>query len=224
MDPSISKGFGITPTNAAAAQWWRTAPVDVVAKRFSPQVALANYWGLPWAPYSQSITVQLTDPVATVGPFGFPNNNDRISVVSVVDALMLQIDAPNLFPGTQLQPFTNFFYARQSGINATMIIDGSPKYVVAPDFIPIANLVAMTNEAWPSGWVLGYTQSPKMQFSPSIPLSAPPVTVYVTFRMWQPAAAMKMIGMTDGRAVQILRDAGALTDADVAAFQAGGWL
>jgi len=211
-------GMGAAPGQISAGLTWRTAPIKDVAFAISPQVALARHWGLPWAPFEQGIIANMTDPNATVGPFSFQGTNSRLSIVSVVDAIILHMDMPNLNAGNALKPFIDFFFTRQSGIQCNMTIDGSPKYLVIPDFLPIDSAVALVNEQWPAGWALGYAQAPKMQFTPSVTLSAPPVTVTVTFRMWQPAQALKMIAMTDARAVEILAEDGVLTAQEAARF------
>jgi hypothetical protein len=197
---------------------WRTADLKTVAE-MSPQVALARYYKIPWGPFVQSIQGTFTTTTQTIGPFSMGTNaNDRLSLVSVVDMVTLHVDAPTLNPANALKPFIDWFFARQSGIQATMIVDGSPRYVVAPDFTPIDTLVAMITEAWPMGWVLGYTQAPKMQFTTSFALPSVPVTVTCTFRMWQPVNSRLMMAMTDVKAVEILVDKGVLTPEEAAVF------
>ena len=190
---------------------WRTAPLKVVCE-FSPQVALARYWGIPFAPFIQAIQGTFQNATDTIGPFSFPTNA-RLSVVSVVDQVVLHIDAPGLNAGNAMKPFLDWFFARQSGIQATMQINasGPSSYVVTPQFIPIDNLCAMITEAWPSGWVLNYTQNPQMQFTTAFALPSVPVTVTVSFRMWQPTRIRRMQAMSDQRAIELLVGFGVLT-------------
>lgn len=197
---------------------WRTADLKTTCE-FSPQVALARHYKIPFAPFIQAIQCTFQNATDTLGPFSFPTNA-RLSVVSVVDQVVLHVDAPNLNAGNALKPFIDFFFGRQSGIQANMQINssGPGSYVVAPQFIPIDNLCAMITEGWPSGWVLNYTQQPQMQFTTGFALPSNPVTVTVSFRMWQPTRYRQMQGMSDATAVERLVRAGVLTEAEGAEF------
>ncbi len=210
--------IGRAPGALGGGADWRTAPIKAVAA-MSPQIALARSYGIPFAPFLQSIQGTFQNTTDTIGPFPLGTNaNDRTSLVSVCDQVVLHVDAPNLNLGNAFKPFLDFFYARQTGIQATLQVDGSPRYVVAPDFTPIDTLIAMLTEGWPMGWVLGYTQAPKMQFTTSFALPSVPVTVICTFRMWQPTIARPMIGMTDAKALEILVQRGELTQAEADKF------
>ena len=190
---------------------WRTAPLDVTCE-FSPQVAWARYLGISFAPFVQSISGTFQNATDTIGPFSFPTNA-RLSTVSVVDRVVLHIDAPNLNNGNALKPFIDFFFCRQSGIQATMQINssGPGSYAVAPQFIPIDELCAMITEAWPSGWVLNYTQQPQMQFTTGFALPSTPVTVTCAFRMWQPTRFRPLQAMSDQTALDKLLSAGVIS-------------
>jgi hypothetical protein len=209
---------GLGALGALGGADWRTAPLKTVAE-YSPQVAVARYYKIPFGPFIQNITAQFVNNVDTIGPFGLNNNTDRLALVSVVDQLVLHVDSPSLNAGQPLKPFIDWFFARQTGIQATLIIDGTPRWLAAPNFTPIDTLAAMITEAWPMGWVLNYTQAPKMQFTTAIPLLAVPTTVTVSFRMWQPTITRPMMAMTDMKAVEILVDKGVLTQDEAAQFQ-----
>ena len=199
---------------------WRTAPLREVID-WSPQIGLARHWKIPFAPFVQSITACFLDTTDTIGPFALGNasgNNDALSVVTVVDQVLIHIDSPNLNAGNAAQGFLNWFFARQSGIQATMFVDGAPRFEIAPDFTPIDTLADMITEMWPSGWVLNFNQVPKMQFKTSFALPAVPTTVYVTFRMWQPVEISKLVAMTDSRALRILVDEEVLTQEEAECF------
>jgi hypothetical protein len=209
---------------------WRTADLRTVALSFSPQIAMARSMGRKFAPFVQNIVAQFTNATDTIGPFslgsnvgGTQNNSEsRLSMISVVDQIVLHVDAPNLNLGNALKPFIDWFFARQTGVQATLIVDGSPRFVVSPDFTPIDTLVSMITEMWPCGWVLGYTQQPKMQFTTSITLPTTPVTFTITFRMWQPDNASGMIGLTDSSALGYLVGKGILSDADASNYIGSG--
>jgi hypothetical protein len=210
-------GIGTSGNNSTNG-WWRSAPIrEIIA--FSPQVALARYYSIPFAPFVQSITATFSSSTGVIGPFALGQNaNDRLSIVSVVDAMVYDVQPPNYNAGNGAQGFLNWWWARQTGIQATLDIDGTPRYVVAPDYTPIDTLCAMMTEMWPSGWVLNYTQSPKMQFQTTVALPSTPVTITVSFRMWQPVAVRRMLGLTDARAIELLAQAGVITADEASAF------
>ena len=200
---------------------WQTEPPKNLASLGGnwPQVAAARALGVEFAPFVQSINGTFTNATDTIGPFPLGNNAEgRLSQVSIVDRVVLHIDAPNLNSGNALQPFIAWFFTRQSGIQATLIVDGAPRYVVAPDFTPIDTLLDMITEAWPMGWLLGYTQMPKMQFTTSFALPSTPVNVYCTFRMWQPTITNQTMGMTNRSALGILVSQGVLTQSEADAI------
>src|ERR1700690_1027279 len=111
---------------------WRTADLKTVCE-FSPQVALARYYKTPFAPFIQSIVATFTNAQDNIGPFALGvNANDRLSVVSVVDQLIFQVDAPNYNLGNAAKGFLDWWWASQTGVEAKLIGDGSPRYLVAP--------------------------------------------------------------------------------------------
>lgn len=215
---SIGSRAKLGYADASSGIDWRTAPLDVVAE-FSPEVAWCRYLGIAFAPFIQSISATFTNATDTIGPFSFPTNS-RLSVVSVVDQVVLHIDAPSLNAGNALKPFIDWFFGRQSGIQANLSVNssGPGSYVVAPQFLPVDTLCAMITEAWPSGWVLGYTQQPQMAFTTGFALPSTPVTVTCSFRMWQPTRYKQILGMSGADAVEKLGMAGVLTDDQVQRF------
>lgn len=173
--------------------------------QYSPQIALALAQGVPFAPYLLNVRASFTDSTVTVlAPATFENGSTRIDQPSVVDALMLHVDVPNAFPGTQFKPFTDWFFTRQSGIQATLEVTGTPRYQVAPFFTPIDTLATMITESWPGGWVLQHTQGIAMQFSATTPLPPLPVNITVTFRLWQPVGTEEFVDMTSMQAFAAL--------------------
>jgi hypothetical protein len=196
---------------------WLSAPIDELAGQ-SPQVALARAMGVPLRPYLLNIRATMVDTTTTVGPFswsvtggvsGGVVENTRLFQFAIVDRMVFEIDQPQANAGTQLKPLTDFFFGLQSGIQANMVVDPTGSgYSVTSDFTPLRSLMAMTNEAWAYGWVLGYTESIKMQFVPSV-LMQPPTTVICTFRLWQPARCLEeFTGLTDSRAIEKLQSLG----------------
>ncbi len=195
---------------------WRTEPDLKRVCAFSPQIALARYYNLDFAPAVQTIVATFTNTVDAIGPFalGVNNGNDRLSIITVIDQMMLQVDAPNYNDGNAMKGLLDFFWARQTGVNATMLIDGSPRFAVATDPVPVAHLVDMFTEMWPDGWVLNSTQIPKMSFETSFALPSVPVTFTIGFRMWQPENIQRMTGLTDAQAVRILVECNVLCEDD----------
>lgn len=196
---------------------WLGAPLEEVANA-SPLVALARAMKIPLTPYLLNIRATFNDTTTNIGPFtwGITGGNapggqieaTRLSQFAIVDRMIFEIDQPSANPGAQLKPVSDFFFRFQSGIQATMIVDGSPRFSVSSDYTPLSSLCAMFNEQWAYGWVLGFTQSVKMQFNPSS-LLTPPTTVTVTFRTWQAAPDCTFFtGMTNGTAIDKLQQMG----------------
>jgi hypothetical protein len=186
------------------------------AAQYSPQIALAKARSIPFAPYVLNITNTFNDSTTLVSqPQSFQGGQQRLDQASVVDRVMFQIDAPQAFAGTELKSLSDFFYGEQSGIQATMEVQGAPRYAVAPFFTPLRTLCAMFNEAWPFGWCLSETQTISMQFQQVIPVPFPPTTVTVSFRLWQPLGT-EFVGMTAGQARAALAQMGFPTDNSMA--------
>jgi hypothetical protein len=192
---------------------WLAAPLDELAG-VNPQVALARAMKVPLRPTLWNIRATMTDTTTNVGPFswsitggvsGGVVENTRLFQFAIVDRMVFNVIQPQANAGAQLKPLSDFFFRMQSGIQATMIVDPTGSgYSVTSDYTPLELLMAMTNEAWAYGWFLGYTQSVKMQFSPSS-LMTPPTTVICTFRTWQVSQAIDVFtGLTDDRARDLL--------------------
>jgi len=199
---------------------WRTEQDLKRVADFSPQVALARYYKIPFDPSLQTIVGTFTSPVQTLAPISLGVNpgSNRLGIVTVIDQIVLQVDAPNYNVGMANKGLLDFFWARQTGIESTLLVDGSPRYAVAVDPVPIANLLDMFTEMWPYGWVLNSSHIPKMQMSTSFPLPSVPVTVTASFRMWQPRTIQRLTQLTDAMALAQLCKCGVMTDDEIA-----GW-
>lgn len=176
----------------------------------SPVLSYAWAIGLPFVPFHINIRAVFDDNTGNVTQaISFESDNPRLNVSSIVDQIGYQIDAPNYNKNFAGKPEQDFYFQRQSGIQATMIVSGAPRYVVAPNFTPLEGLLSSLQEGWPGGWVLEYTQSVTMQFKQAVPLPSLPTTVTVTFRLWQPGGgqALDLVGMTNDVARQKLADA-----------------
>lgn len=206
---------------AMSASNWATAPIGLVAQ-FSPLLALARAWKIPFAPYLLSVRGTFTDADVTVLPSAaLENGQGRIDQITVVDQVVFNINQPTAFAGSIFKTQSDFFFRQQSGIECTLDVDGAPRYGVAPFFTPINAVADMLAEDWPMGWVLTYNQGIRMAFQSTIPLPSLPTTVIATFRMWQGVGADILIGMTVPQAWDRLRtiyagDADMLAQLDVA--------
>jgi hypothetical protein len=184
--------------------WMGAMPQDYA--QYAPQIALARFKRVPFAPLLLNIQGVFSDPsVLIVNPQSFDSQN-AITQPTIVDRMMFQIDAPNSYAGNQFKSLSDFFYGLQSPITATLQVTGAPRYAVAPNFTPIRALCAEVNEAWPAGWVLNHTQNIQMAFQASSPLVSTPTVVTVTFRLWQPLGTGEFIQMTDGEARRQLQE------------------
>jgi hypothetical protein len=188
---------------------WRTGTIEDVAQ-WNPVIALARAMGAEFVPFHLNIRVSFTDPnINLTNVVSFEGSNERLNMVTIIDELTYQIDTPNLNPGNALQAVNAWFYARQSGIQAQLIVDGAPRYVVSPFFTPLETLLSSLAEGWPMGWTLGYTQTMKMQFKATVPIPVLPANITVTMRCWQPSAGnLFFVGMTDPVARGLLQKLG----------------
>lgn len=179
----------------------------VQALNASPVLAYAWALGLPFVPFHINIRAVFdTNTGNTTQVLSFEGDNPRLNVSSIVDQVGYQIDAPNYNKNFAGKPEQDFYFQRQSGLQANMIVSGAPRYVVAATFTPIEQLMSSLQEGWPGGWVLEYTQSVTMQFKQNVPLPSTPTTVTVTFRLWQPGGgqALDLVGMTNTTAQEKL--------------------
>lgn len=174
--------------------------------QYSPQLALARAQGVQLAPYVLNIRSAFNDATPTTNPASFDgatsnSGNVSISQPSIIDEITYSITAPSAFTGNVFKSMSDFFYERESGIEATLIVDGAPRYAIAPYFTPIENLLSSLAEGWPVGWVLGYTQSILMQFQQKIPVPTFPTNITVTFRIWQPVGTddFQMMSASEAR-------------------------
>jgi hypothetical protein len=168
----------------------------------NPQIALARAKGVDFAPYLLNITGTFSDSTLTTNPVSFQNGNTSITQPSVCDQIVYEIDAPNSFAGSIWKSQNDYFYQLQSGIQATLSVQGAPRYTISPYFTPLRSLLASLSEGWPAGWFLNYNQSVVMQFQQTFGLQSTPTTITCTFRLWQPVGTdeFQMLSAPDARA------------------------
>ncbi len=153
----------------------------------SPRLALAKAMGILIAPYIMTVKATFDTTEATVIPS--KSFSDKVAQDTLVESMIVRITtdrpAPNVF-----QPQSDFFNQYQDGIEATLDVQGAPRYTVAPNFTPLSLLADVVNSAWPKGWLLTYQQQIIMSFQSRFALPDFPTTVYVTFRAWTPTGEM----------------------------------
>ncbi|MDE3097532.1 MAG: hypothetical protein KGK07_16220 [Chloroflexota bacterium] len=170
-----------------------------------PRLALARAMGVPFAPYIMNVkaTFESADTQSV------PNQGADAKCIqdTLIDAMETSIVVA--VPATNpLQPISDFFNKWQSGLEATLEVQGAPRYVVTPKPTPLATLSGlMGNGKWPSGWVLSYQQQLFMSFNAPFALPNYPVQVCCTFRGWVPTSDM-FISMSAAEALSRLQDMG----------------
>ena len=185
---------------------WMTAPIQEVAQ-YSPLLALARAWKVPFAPFVLSARATFTDADVNVLPtVPLENGQGRITQISVVDSLKFTVQQPAAFPGNIFKNQSDDEFKQNSGLSAKMNIMGAPRYAVSPFFTPIDLLadVIGNSPAWPMGWILTYTQSVEFDFQAEIPLPSLPLTIIATLRLWQPYGTDEFVSMSNGQAFKEL--------------------
>jgi hypothetical protein len=172
-----------------------------------PRLALVRALGVPLAPWVINIpftfdTSEADQDLASQGTDG------KITQDTFMDAMVVRVTvdrvAANVFdaPSDYALNFT-------SGIEATLQVDGTPRYEITTDFTPISTLMDVFNgnSKWPFGWCLTYQQQIKMQIRNRIAFPDSPITVVASFRGWQPCTDL-LVNMTNRDAVGRLRQLG----------------
>jgi hypothetical protein len=181
---------------------WMTAPIQEVAQ-YSPLLALARAWRVPFAPFLLSCRATFSSADVTVLPtVGLENGQGRITQISVVDSLLFSLQQPGSFSGNIFKNQSDNQFKQNSGIQATINVDGAPRYAVAPFFTPLETLEDAIGNApqFPMGWILTYTQGINMAFQATIPLPSLPTTIIATYRMWQPYGTDEFVSMSNSQA------------------------
>lgn len=183
-----------------------TAPIQEVAQ-YSPLLALARAWKVPFAPFILSCRATFSSADVTVLPsVALENGQGRITQISVVDDLMFSVLQPASFPGNIFKNQSDTEFKKNSGIQCTLDVDGAPRYAVVPFFTPIETVADVIGNApqFPMGWILTYTQTVRMAFQASIPLPSLPVMITASLRLWQPYGTDEFVSMSNSQAFQQL--------------------
>lgn len=153
----------------------------------SPRLALARAMGIIIAPYVMTVKATFDTTEATVLPS--KSFSDKVAQDTLIDSMIVRIttDRP---PANVFQPQSDYFAQYQDGIEATLDVQGAPRYAVAPNFTPLSTLADVINTGWPRGWLLTYQQQIMMSFQSRFALPDFPTTVACTFRGWVPTGEM----------------------------------
>lgn len=172
----------------------------------SPRLALAKALGIPLAPYMINVRGLFPDTSTAVVPD--VGNNEKITQDTLIDGVVFRIFNESVTANqNQGQPESDFYYNFQSGIEATLAVDGAPRYGVATKYTPLANLADAFNGSSRvgGGWILTYQNTLKMSFQAKVTLPNAPFEVVFTFRSWIPVWD-DLVAMTNREAIKRLRD------------------
>jgi hypothetical protein len=172
----------------------------------SPRLALARALGVRFAPYMINVTADFdsTDVV------DIPATGSDVKIVqdTIVDAMVLEVlNQSNTANLTVFQPQSDYFYTFQSGLEATLDVQGAPRYAVADKFTPLKTLCDLVTGTshWPAGWILTYQQQVFMAFNATVTLPFAPIRVTVSFRTRIPTGEL-FVEMTNSEALAFLAE------------------
>lgn len=153
----------------------------------SPRLALAKARGIPLAPQTLNVRALFSTTSTSVIPD--VGSDEKITQDLLVDAMVVRVQNQSTTANqSQFQSLSDFFFGFTSGIEATLSVQGAPRYSPVDKFTPLSNIADVVNGGshWPGGWVLTYQQQLKMDFNAKVLLPFAPVEVVCTFRTWQP--------------------------------------
>lgn len=170
----------------------------------SPRLALAKAIGVPLAPYfiNVRVTFESTDTV------DIPSVGSDVKIVqdTLIDCLIVRtINASATANLNQFQAQSDYYYNFVSGLEATLDVQGAPRYAVAPRFTPLSTIADMVSghSHWPGGWILTYQQQLWMAFHALVTLPFAPIEVICTYRGWIPVTEA-FVGMGNREALDRL--------------------
>ena len=170
----------------------------------SPRLALAKAIGVPLAPYFINVRAMFestdTVDIPSVG------SDVKIAQDTLIDCLVIRtINESATANLNQFQSPSDYYYNFGSGLEATLDVQGAPRYAVAPRFTPLSTIGDMItgHSHWPGGWILTYQQQLFMAFHAAVTLPYAPIEVVCTFRGWVPVTE-SFVGMTNREALDRL--------------------
>ena len=148
-----------------------------------PRLALAKAMGIPMAPYTLNVRATFSDTsVSVVADVG---SDVKITQDTIVESMVVRVENQSSTANQNIfQPQSDWYFGFMSSIEATLDVQGTPRYTVAPNFTPLSNLMdAFNGDARAgAGWVLTYTNQLKMSFQAKVTLPYAPIEVVCTFR------------------------------------------
>lgn len=149
----------------------------------SPRLAYAMALGVRLVPYYFNIRA-LFDNVDTTD---VPDQGADVKIVTdtLVDAVLIRIINQSTTANQNgFQAQTDWYYTFQSGIEATLEVQGAPRPTLAPKFTPLASLADAFNGSshYPRGFILSYQQQLQASFHATVTLPYAPIEVILTFR------------------------------------------
>lgn len=158
----------------------------------SPRLALAQAKGIAIVPLIVSIRATFTSATdVDVPAVGLQGNQGgtpyRIVQDALIDTMIARVVNKSATANQNVeQTLSDFFFGFQSGLEATLTVEGQPRYQVVSQFQPLSNIMDMVNgnSHWPYGWILKPTQQLLMSFHASVPLPYAPIDVVCSFRLW----------------------------------------
>lgn len=151
----------------------------------SPKLALARALGIRFVPYLIPIKAEFEQQ----DPDLIPSLGSKTKILQdcIVQSLLVKLQNGNAPDGT-FASMRDYFFNYQSGVEATLKIQGAPRYGVAEDYIDIALLADVVGNAaeWPNCWILTNNQQPMMSFQSTVKLPFAPYKVTAVLRTWTP--------------------------------------
>jgi hypothetical protein len=149
----------------------------------SPRLALARALGVRLVPYYFNIRATF-DNVDTTD---VPDVGADVKIVTdtLVDSVLVRIFNQSVTANQNtFQAESDFYFNFQSGIEATLDVQGAPRPTLAPKFTPLASLAdAFNGDAhYPRGFILSYQQQLQASFHATVTLPYAPMQVVLTFR------------------------------------------
>jgi len=193
-------GLGAVEPTGIASEVWQYLAAG------SPRLALARALGVRFAPYMINIVADFDATDVTMIPA--TGSDVKICQDTIVDAMVLEVlNESNTANLSVFQPQSDYFYTFQSGLSATLDVQGAPRYTVAEKFTPLKTLCDLVSGTshWPAGWILTYQQQLFMAFEARVTLPFAPIEVTVSFRCRIPTGEL-FVEMTNNEALQYLAD------------------
>ena len=179
-EPIVKRGLG-------CPGGWGASRIYELLAMGSPRLALAAAMGVPLAPFILQIRGTFTDQTAgaVVPDVG---NDFQLYQDVLIDSLRITVvNRSTTANQNEFQAQSDWYYSMQSGIEATLKVQGAPRYEVAPKYAPISMLADMIGPArYPGGWLVTYGEELMMSFQATMALPAAPIEVICLFRAWTP--------------------------------------